>query len=170
MHPWNDISNGSACFPGLWESVRKCGTAVQACLQRQAVCVNVLPGLTMGVGCSRWYLKEKEREREECLIHFTPMWAHKNEHNSQHVRACVWARERLRARVGVQFGRVADCSVTNWLAVSSFSSLFIFRTPGFSVLTEREVHNNTWERQIEEKKESEAVGLRKGHLSPLSLI
>ncbi len=148
-----------------WESVRKCGTAVQACLQRQAVCVNVLPGLTMGVGCSRWYLKEKEWEREEGLIHFTPMWAHKN---SQHVRACVWVHERLRARVGVQFGRVADC----WLAVSSFSSPFIFRTPGFSVLTEREVHNNTRERQIEEKKKKEkrwAWG-KGGHLSPLSLI
>ncbi len=56
---------------------------------------------------------------------------------------------------------VADC----WLAVSSFSSPFIFRTPGFSVLTEREVHNNTRERQIEEKKEREAVGLRKGGTS-----
>lgn len=140
------------------ESVRKCGTAVRACLQRQAVCKCFARTYH---GCGLQSLVS-EREREEGLIHFTPMWAHTNEHNSQHVRACVWAHERLRARVGVQFGRVPDCSVTNWLAVSSFSSLFIFRTPGFSVLTEREVHNNTWERHIEEKKEREAVGLRKG--------
>ncbi len=159
MHPWNDRSNGSACFPGL----RECEKVWHSCtgLFTAAGCVCKCFARTYhGCGLQSLVSEEKEWEREG-LIHFTPMWAHKNEHNSQHVRACVWAHERLRARVGVQFGRVADC----WLAVSSFSSPFIFRTPGFSVLTEREVHNNTRERQIEEKKEREAVGLRKGGTS-----
>lgn len=57
---------GRAYFPAhCLQSVRKFCTAVQACLQERAVCTKtILPGLTMGVGCSRWYLKEKERKNE----------------------------------------------------------------------------------------------------------
>ncbi len=152
MHPWNDRSNGSACFPGLWESVRKCGTAVQACLQRQAVCVNVLPGLTMGVGCSRWYLKEKEWEREK-RVWFTS-------HPCEHIKTntTVNMSELVSERTSVCVLAWAS-SLAESLIADSLSPAFLrsHRARGAQQYTRKA----NWGK----KKEREAVGLRKGGTS-----
>ena len=53
-------------FPSIAAlTVRKQCAAVALCLQELNALGNVLPGLTMGVDCSRWYLREREREKKK---------------------------------------------------------------------------------------------------------
>lgn len=126
----------------LSQSVRKCGTAVRACLQRHN-CVRKCFARTYH-GCGLQSLvSEREREREG-LFYFTPMWVQKKAQNNQHVVACV----ALRMCVGVQLGSVADCCALfgKWLlAIFSLSMSLGCRFTQMPA-RESEVYNNTWER------------------------
>lgn len=113
----------------VWESAAQLYGPVYS---GRTVCVNVLPGLTMGVGCSRWYLKERERERERvCFIH-----THASTEESTKQSTCHGLRgSRMRTcgRVGVQIGRVAECCALFGKRLPTFSPFSVFKASGLSV-------------------------------------
>lgn len=150
-----------------WESVRKCGTAVRACLQRQAVC-KCFARTYHGCGLQS-LVSEKERERRVCFT------SHPCEHIRTNTTVNMSELVSVCACVLAWASSLADWLIAR-LQTDSLSPAFLlssfFRTPDFSVLTEWEVYNNTWERHIKGGKRERrwwAWG-RGGHLSPLSLI